>query len=151
MADYTPVFPAGASVSLVAASTITGGDPVEVAAAGQVQKVAAPGTTRYVGVAGHDATAGMRVTVIAAAPVHEGAADGTVNAGDQVTPSATAGRQVKSMAGALAAQDVGATPDQSHINTAVNAAVTAVNANRAQCGVALTGAADGATVRWMQI
>jgi sulfate adenylyltransferase subunit 1 (EFTu-like GTPase family) len=130
--DYSPVHLPGLAVTLTASGPLAGGDPVEVAGSGTVQKVAAAGSLRYVGVAAADAATGAAVTVIIDRVVHEGAADGPVNAGDQLAASARAGCQVTQLA------------------SAATATAADVNAARAVVGVALTGAADGATVRWVQ-
>jgi hypothetical protein len=144
--DYTPVHLPGLTITLTAAGPVAGGDPVEVAGAGTVRKCAPPGPpAAYVGVAAHNADPGAPVTVIAAAPVHEGLADGPVNAGDQLAASTAAGRQVTTAGpAALALPDV-------WDGAAASAALTAaVGAARAVIGVALTTAADNATVRWIQ-
>lgn len=151
MPDYTPVYQAGNVISATAAGTLTGGDPVEVAGNGTVQRCQAANSPKYLGIAAQDSATGARVTIIPCSPVHEGAADGGVTAGDQLAPSSTAGRQVKSIGAALPVNvDVGAAFNQAAINAAINAVAAGVNANRAFCGIALTTAIDGATVRWMQ-
>lgn len=137
MPDYTALFLPGLTITLQAAAAITGGDPLEVAGNGTVQKCTAGpsglGSAAYVGVAAHDAITGQKITLIAANPVHEGLADGVINAGTQVMASSVAGRQVK------AAPATSGSP------------VTAdVNAARAVIGVALTTAGDGNAVRWIQ-
>lgn len=145
MADYAPAYLAGNTVPMTASGTITGGDPLEVSGAGTVAKCVTATTPKYVGVAAHDAQAGQRITVIAARVIHDGIAEGTITAGDQLTASTVAGKTVKSLA--ASAQDVTGTPTQSTINTAIN---NAVNQARSVIGVALTSAADGASVRWQQ-
>jgi hypothetical protein len=152
--DYTAAYLVGSQVPVTAASSVTGGDPVEVAGNNQAQKVTANNSPRYLGIAGHDAVVGQRLSVIAAKPVHDGVADGAITAGDLLGASAAAGRTVRTVtAAAVAAQDVGATPTQASINTAVNAVGTALNASSAgrRIGVAMTTAADGQGVRWMQL
>jgi hypothetical protein len=152
--DYTATYLPGGLFPSLAAGPITGGDPLEVAAAGQVQKCATGNSPKFVGMAAHDSAAGQRISVIAAHAVHDGPADGPIAAGDLLGASAVAGRAVRTIAaaGVLGNQDVGAAPTQTTINTAVNAVVAAVNAGGARrIGLALTGAADGATVRWMQL
>lgn len=131
MPDYTAVFLPGLTMTFTAASNLAGGDPVEVAGSGLVQRASAA-TPRYVGMAGHDVQAGLRVTVIAARPVFDSSADGAITAGDQLAASAVAGRAVRTVppAGTATAADIAAA--------------------RAVIGLALTTAADGATVRWMQ-
>lgn len=133
MADYTPVWLPGLTGTFTAAGAITGGDPVEVAGSGTVQKVAGLASAKYVGVAGADAKTGEPVTVIMARVVHEGLADGAVNAGDQLTASPVAGRQVAALPAAT-----GATAGD-------------INAARAVVGIALTTAASGTVVRWQQV
>ena len=137
MPDYSPVFLPGLTMTFQAAVDLTGGDPVEVAGSGTVQKCTAGpgglGSQKYVGVANSDARAGLNVTVTAANPVHEGPADGPVIAGDLVMASAKPGCQVTS------APPAASSPAQADVNT-----------DRAIIGVALITAADGSTVRWMQ-
>lgn len=137
MPDYSAVFLPGLTMTSTAASAITGGDPLEVAGSGTVQKTTAGpsglGSAKYVGVAAHDTPAGLKLTVITDRVVHEGAADGPVNAGDQVMASSVTGRQVKTVPA------TGATPGKADVDQA-----------RAIIGLALTSAADGTTVRWMQ-
>ena len=145
MADYTPVILPGMTWTSQAAGAITGGDPLEVASTGTVQRCAGEASPAYVGVAADDATAGHTVTVISVRPVHEGAADGAITAGDQLVASATAGRQVKA-AGAAATTFAG-TYSAADVKAQVDAAVAAA---RAVIGVALTTASDGMTVRWQQ-
>lgn len=145
MGDYTPVHLPGLTFTMAAAAPVTAGDVLEVAGSGLVAKMTVPGARRYVGVAGNDAAVAALVTVVAARPVHEGAAEGAVTAGDEVAASAAPGRQVVSVPAPAA--DLGAGYDQAASSAAVN---TALAAARAVIGVALTTAADGATVRWMQ-
>jgi hypothetical protein len=136
--DYAPVFLPGLVITLAAAGAITGGDPVEVAGNGTVQKTTAGpggaiGSVKCIGVAAHDAVAGSRVAVVADRVVHEGAADGAVNAGDQLMASSKPGCQVKKV------PDSTGTPTKQDVDQA-----------RCIIGLALTTAADGGTVRWMQ-
>lgn len=132
MPEYSPVFLPGLAITLTAAATITGGDPVEIAGSNTVQKVTTAGSLKYAGIAGHDAIAGAPVTIILDRVVHEGAADGSINAGDQLTASPKAGCQVAALIPASAATSAD------------------VNHARAVIGVAMITAADGATVRWFQ-
>jgi hypothetical protein len=145
MPDYAPVFLPGLVITGVAASSITGGDPLEVAGSGTVQKCAGASSIKYVGIALEDATAGNRLTYAAASPVFDGPAEGTITAGDQVCASAVAGRQVKTVP--VYNTDVGAAFVEATINTSINAGVAAA---RSTIGTALTTATDGTTVRWMQ-
>lgn len=132
MPDYSPVFLPGLTATFTAAATLAGGDPVEVAGSGTVQKVTTAASLCYIGVAAHDAQAGLPVTVILDRVVHEGAADGAINARDQLAASPAPGRQVTSVAAAATA-------------TAAD-----INQARAVIGVALNSAADATPVRWMQ-
>lgn len=138
MPDYTAVFLPGLTMTSQAGGTITGGDPVEVAGSGTVQKTTAGpsaglGSAKCIGIAAQDATAGAKVTIIVDRVVHEGAADGVVTAGDQVMSSTVAGRQVKTVPA------TGGSPGKSDVDQA-----------RVIIGIALTTAGDGAVVRWMQ-
>jgi len=138
MADYSPVLLPGLTMTSVAAGTITGGDPVEVAGSGTVQKTtqgpsAGLGSAKCIGVAANDAVTGARVTIVVDRVVHEGAADGAVNAGDQLMSSSAAGRQVTKV------PDTSGSPGKTDVDQA-----------RVIIGVALTTAVDGGTVRWMQ-
>ena len=149
MADYTAAYLPGNQVPCNAASSIAGGDPVEVAGSGTVRKCTVAASPSYLGIAAFDCTAGARVGVIAASPVHDGIAEGAITAGDQLCASTATGKTVKTIA-TTASQDVGASPTQTSINTAVNAVLAASNGNRGFMGIAMTSAADGGTVRWMQ-
>lgn len=137
MPDYSAVFLPGLTMTAIAAAPVTGGDPLEVAGSGIVQKATAGpsglGSAKYVGIASADAIAGAEVTVIAARPVHEGPADGAVIAGDQLMASSVAGRQVR------AVPPTGTPPGTADVDQA-----------RVIIGLALNTATDGAAVRWMQ-
>jgi hypothetical protein len=137
MPDYSPVFLPGLTMTSVAAGPITGGDPVEVAGSGTVQKCTAGpsglGSARYVGVAVMDTAPGLQVTVVIDRVVHQGTADGAVTAGDQLMASSKAGCQVKTVPATAAV------PGQADVNQA-----------RAVIGLAITTAPDGTPVRWMQ-
>lgn len=137
MPDYTAVFLPGLTMTSVAAGTITGGDPVEVAGSGTVQRAtvgpSSLGSAKCIGVAAQDAAAGARVTVIVDRVVHEGLADGVITAGDQLMASTVAGRQVRTV------PVTGGSPGKADVDQA-----------RVIIGVALTTASDAATVRWMQ-
>ena len=139
MPDYSAVFLPGLTMTSTAAGTITGGDPVEVAGSGTVQKATysdtpnTVGSVKCVGVASHDATTGSRVTIIVDRVVHEGTAEGAITAGDQLMASTIAGHQV------VTAPVVSGSPVKSDVEVA-----------RAIIGIALTTAAANGTVRWMQ-
>jgi hypothetical protein len=154
VSDFTAVFLPGAQWTSTAAGTIVGGDPLEVAGSGTVQKASAA-STKFIGVAGSDAASGAKVTIISSKVVFDGVAEGSITAGDQLVTSAVTAKTVKTFAAAsVTAIDVGVTPTQTSINTAVNAAITAINTAlggpRTVVGIALTTASDGATVRWIQ-
>lgn len=144
--DYSPLFQPGDVIPLTAGGTIAAGDLVGVSASGQVSKVSALQARTWIGVAANAAAATERVTVFARGPVHESVADGTVTAGDEIGTTNTANRQVKTIpatattfAGTYSAADAKAVVD------------AAINSARAVVGIALTTAADNATVRWMQV
>jgi hypothetical protein len=136
--DYSAVFLPGLTITMTALGDLAGGDPVEVAGSGTVRRCTAGpsslGSAGYVGIASADTRSGLEVTVIAARVVHEGPADGVITAGDQVMASSVPGRQVRSV------PPTRAVPGQADVNQA-----------RVIIGVALITAADGATVRWMQM
>lgn len=132
MGDYTPVYTPGASISLTASGTASGGDLAVVSGSGTVAKAAAASAI-VVGVFAHDVVSGQRCTVYGRGAVHESIADGTVTAGEQIITTATANRQVKTIGA------VGAPTAQGVTDT------------RAAFGVALTTAADNVLVRWMEV
>lgn len=70
MAEYLPLFRAGAPVTFTATAAVTGGHPVQVGTADRSVAPAAAGSTTYVGVAGHDAGVGDKVAVEIGNPVH---------------------------------------------------------------------------------
>jgi hypothetical protein len=145
MADYTPVALPGTAYTFQASGTITGGDLVGMTGALTVNKISSLASLAYVGVAGQDAAIGQKVTVYVDKAIHESIADGTVTAGDQLTSTNTANRQVKTLI--PTAVDVGASPTQGSINTAINSTSLA---NRAIIGTAVTTVADNQLVRWVQ-
>jgi hypothetical protein len=131
--DYSAVHLPGLTMTSQAAGTITGGDPLEVAGTGTVQKASGANSQKVIGIAAQDAVAGAKVTVIVDRVVHEGLADGAITAGDQLVASPTAGRQVVTL------PPLGGAPGQADVNAA-----------RAIIGIALTTASTGQLVRWMQ-
>jgi hypothetical protein len=145
MADYVPVFVPSRAGSMTASVAITGGSPLVVSGSGTVAPAAANASAQCIGVAGNDTVPNGRVTVYMRGFVHESVADGPVTAGDQVGTTATANRQVKTIA--PAAVDMGAAFTQATSNAAVNAGISAA---RAVLGIALTTAADGVKVRWLE-
>lgn len=145
MADSTPVFIPGTAQTLQASAPVSGGDLVVLSGASTVARAGTNAAVNYIGVAGHDAGTGSKVTVHILKAVFDSVADGTITAGDQLTTTATGSRQVKSLV--ASAQDVGASPTQATINSAINGAV---NAARAVIGLAVTSATDNTVVRWIQ-
>jgi hypothetical protein len=146
VADYTPVYVPGKTLTLTASAAISGGDLLSVSGSGQVAKTAVPGSgiapAVVIGVAASDTPINGRVTVYARGIVHESIAQGTVTAGQLVSApqnGATAGAQVQAIAG----QDVGASPSQTSINLALSDALAVI-------GIALTTASNPAKVRWME-
>jgi hypothetical protein len=120
--DYAPIFVPGTAITLQASGAVDAGDPVEVSGSGTVDRAAA-GSPTYVGVAGHAANMGGLLTVFCGKIVHEGPGEGPITAGMPLMVSGEDGRQVTEAA------------DPSDPNV---------------IGLALTSAADGFDVRWLQ-
>lgn len=87
MPDYTPVY-LGHEITLVASTTITGGQLVVITGSGTVGPAGA-NTAGHIGVAGHDATAGQRLMVTGTGLVHESVASGAITAGQDLVSAAT--------------------------------------------------------------
>lgn len=120
MADYTPIHAPGHEITQTASAAITGGQVLMNSGNGTVAPAAAA-SVKYVGVAAHDAASGALVTVFTGVGmVHETTAQGAVTAG-QLLKAGT-------VVGTVANLDTG-TFDQ-------------------VIGVAISGAADGALVKW---
>jgi hypothetical protein len=134
MADYTPVYMYGRALTLTLSVACVGGDLLEVSGNGTVRPWVPNATpsNKIVGVASEDTAVNGRVTVWGFGPVHESIADGTVTAGDQIMAAANAGKQVMTVPAVT-------TPTPGDVTT-----------TRAILGVALTTAATGLKVRWMQ-
>jgi hypothetical protein len=145
--DYTPPYIIGRQITLTASGPVFGGDILAISGSGTVATVVPSATpsARVVGVAAQDVPTNGRVSLYGFGPVHESLADGVITAGDQVTTAVTAGRQVRTLP--VSAVDVGAAFNQASDNTAIN---LAVSNTRSIIGVAITTAADGQKVRWMQ-
>lgn len=94
MGAYYPIFMGPPPHTAVAASAVTGGQVLEVAATGTVQTAAAASVS-VLGVAGFDAAANVEVVVFRGG-VQELTANGTVTAGQQVEAAATG--QVRTLA-----------------------------------------------------
>jgi exosortase/archaeosortase len=124
MADYTEVFPLGAGdFTSQASGTITGGDCVAVSGSGTVASAAA-GSLLVVGVAGHDAVSGGKITVKPLKKVHESLAGaGGITAGNPLKVGASSNKLVLW--------------------------VTGTDSAAAFVGIALTTAAQDATLRWI--
>lgn len=91
MAQYLPLFRPGQTVSFDVTTAVTGGHPVEVGTADRSVAPAVAASTKYVGVAGHDAAVGDKVTVEVGKPVHLLVASGAVTRGTRLE-AAGAGR-----------------------------------------------------------
>lgn len=128
MADYTPVYTPGTAVALTASAAVTGGQIVAVSGDGTVAPAAA-GSAKVVGVAGHDAATNARLTVWCGGMIHEGVASGAITAGDQLVTAANGQVASKAAASGATAGDI--------------------NDARSIAGVALTTAANAATVRFV--
>lgn len=133
MADYTPRFTPGHEITVTTSGAVTGGDILVVSGSGTVAKASTLANPAWVGIAGTDAASGAKVAMHARGKVHRSVADGPVTAGDLLSTTNTANRQVKTVAAAGAAY-----------------VQAEANASRAILGVALTTAADNASVEWMQ-
>ena len=121
MADYVPIHNPGNEITQTASATVTGGQVLMNSGASTVAPASAA-TTKYVGVAAHDAANGAAVTVLAGpGMVHETTAQGAITAGDLVITGTVAGTVATA----------GATP----------AANTVI-------GIAITSAADTALCKW---
>jgi hypothetical protein len=81
MAQYLPLFRPGQTVTFDVTAAVTGGQPVEVGAADRSVAPAAAGTTKYVGIAGHDAAIGDKVIVEVGKTIHLLTASGAVARG----------------------------------------------------------------------
>ncbi|URC18045.1 scaffolding protein [Arthrobacter phage Cole] len=84
MSDYLPLFRPGQTVTFDVTTAVTGGQPVEVGTADRSVAPAAAASTKYVGVAGHDAAVGDKVTVEVGKPVHLLTASGAVTRGTRL-------------------------------------------------------------------
>ena len=80
--SYLPIFRPGDTITLGVTTAVTAGQLVEVGTADSSVAPAAAGSSKVVGVAGHDAGTGDLVTVEVAKAVHELTADGAITRGD---------------------------------------------------------------------
>lgn len=118
MGQYLPLFHPGQTVTFNVTTAVVGGQPVEVGAADRSVAPAAAGSTKYVGIPGHDAAVGDKVTVEVNKTIHLLVASGAIVRGARIE---TAG------AGKVRTRTTGT-----------------------DIGLALTSAADGATVEILQ-
>lgn len=82
MADYMPRYQPGTAYTQVASATITAGQMLENTGVNTVGPAGA-NSTKWIGVAGHDAASGAKVTVLTGG-VQKLTTSGTVTAGDIV-------------------------------------------------------------------
>lgn len=150
MVDYAPIAVPGGTWSFTTTTAVVGGDLVEITGSNTVGKVGTLASSKFIGVAGHDASVGTKLTVIMAHPIHESVADGAVAAGDQLTTTNTANRQVKTLAATNVNVDVTGTPTEASIEAIEPAFNTAINQARAIIGIAISAGADNTLVRWAQ-
>lgn len=122
MSDTTVIMPAG-PFSTTTSASVTGGQLVEVTGDNTVGPAAA-GSIKAVGQAQHDAASGAALTAYSRGLIQESVASGAVVAGDRLK-AAAAGKVAKYVDGTDAATLV--------------------------VGIALAGAADAATVRYLAL
>lgn len=130
MADYTPIFFPGDTITSTTSAAVTGGQQLVVSGDGTVAP-SAGSSAKVVGVAAFDAASGALVTLFGRGMTHEATASGAITAGDQVVSAA---------AGAV-----------STLAAAAGATAGDINSARSVLGVALTTAADTAKVQYMEI
>ncbi len=130
MGAYEPKFLYGHSITGTASATTTGGQVLAVTGNGTVGPAGTGTAAKVVGVAAHDAATNATLTYFPRGKVHVSTASGAITAGDQVVAGA---------AGTVAAEAVASGNTAGDINNA-----------REILGVALTTAADTASVEWME-
>lgn len=130
MGAYEPKFLYGDTITGTASATTTGGQVLCVTGNGTVGPAGTATAAKVVGVAAQDAAANARFTYFPRGKVHVSTASGGITAGDQVVAGA---------AGTVAAEAAAAANAAGDINNA-----------REIIGVALTTAADTASVEWME-
>lgn len=124
MADYVPRFTPGDDITLQASGTIVGGRLVAVSGSGTVDTAGA-NALNWVGVAAFNASSGDKLTVFSGG-VQKLVASGSITAGDIVVCAA---------AGAVSTLAAVTSPTAADVTN-----------TRARVGIALTTAADTATV-----
>lgn len=123
MADYAPIYSPGHEITQTASATITGGQVLMNSGVNTVAPASAA-TSKYLGVAAHDAASGAKVTVLSGVgAIHETTAQGAITAGDLLKTGTVAGTVATIGAGTF---------DQ-------------------VIGMALTTAADTAACQWKSI
>lgn len=130
MGAYEPKFLYGDQITGTASAAITGGNVLCVTGSGTVGPAGTATAAKVVGVAANDAASAALVSYFPRGKVHVSTASGSITAGDQVVAGAS---------GTVAAE------------AAASAAVAAdINNAREILGVALTTAANAASVEWME-
>lgn len=86
--SYLPLFRPGDTVTFGVTTAVTAGAPVEVGAVDMSVAPAAAASTKYVGVAGHDAAVGDKLTVEVGKPIHELKASGAITRGQRLETGA---------------------------------------------------------------
>ena len=81
MGQYLPLFRPGQTVTFAVTTAVVGGQPVEVGTADRSVAPAAAGSTKYVGIPGHDAAVGDEVTIEVGKPIHLLIASGAIARG----------------------------------------------------------------------
>ena len=84
MAQYLPLFRPGDTVTFDATAAVKGGEPLEIGTTARSVAPASAGSTKYVGVAGHDAAVGDKVTVEVGKVIHEFVASAAIALGSKV-------------------------------------------------------------------
>ncbi|GGN39537.1 hypothetical protein FHR83_006698 [Actinoplanes campanulatus] len=130
MADYAPLWMPGDVITVTTSAAVTGGKCLVVSGNGTVAMSSAS-SVKWVGVAACDIASGAVGPMHGRGQVHTSTAAGAITAGDQLVTAAS---------GNVAALAAASTDTATDINSA-----------RSVIGIALTTAADTATVTWMEI
>lgn len=129
MGAYEPKYLFGEQINATASAAITGGQQLVVSGNGTVAP-AGGASAAHVGTAAMDAATNGRLSYFPRGKVHVSTASGAITAGDQlVTAAAGKVSSLAAASGAVAAD---------------------INSARSVIGVALTTAADTASVEWME-
>lgn len=129
MADYAPLFMPGDVITVTTSANVTGGRALMVSGNGTVAHATA-GSAKVIGIAATDIASGQLGPMHGRGQVHTSTAAGAITAGDQIVSAAN---------GTVAA-----------LAAASGAVAADINNARAVLGVAMTTAADTATVTWME-